>query len=302
MRPSLRYIAVLAIVIAALVSSTGNAGAGWWTPASVEYLRLFEANDGQEIGVCRDGVFFQLSPREPQERPLEPQGRNEPDFQTVSLSAAAYAPEAVPAPGEVPSLWRHVPDRNRVTAVEQVKIPFDRTRDTSGEFGEDMGFRYLGTFTLAWSRPLRPGHVVFLYSPPGSAGSGTAIFNSSGFKVEDCHVFASPDLGAITGPARAETRALVEVSASYSFERSNLTRRFVEDRFFTGMVTTPPLTSAVWEWGDGTSSDGVVDPAGDGGSARGRHRYAEPGTYDVRLRIESPNGSDRTESFSIKVT
>ncbi|MFS0638330.1 choice-of-anchor L domain-containing protein [Mesobacillus foraminis] len=43
--------------------------------------------------------------------------------------------------------------------------------------------------------------------------------------------------------------------------------------------------TAVWDWGDGTTSNGAVTEANGSGSAAGKHLYTKPGVYNVTVTV-----------------
>jgi PKD repeat protein len=57
--------------------------------------------------------------------------------------------------------------------------------------------------------------------------------------------------------------------------------------------------SAVWTWGDGTSSDGVVDQ--DGNAVAGSHTYDTPGVYAITLTVTDGDGHEGTALFQYVV-
>ncbi len=58
-------------------------------------------------------------------------------------------------------------------------------------------------------------------------------------------------------------------------------------------TSTGPVTSWSWDFGDGTALDTNQNPT---------HQYAAPGTYDVKLTVNGPNGSDsRTRAAYVTV-
>jgi PKD repeat protein len=64
----------------------------------------------------------------------------------------------------------------------------------------------------------------------------------------------------------------------------------------TASFTDPYDThTAVWDWGDGTTSDGTIDePAG---TVTGAHTYTAPGLYTVNLTLTDSMGVAATASY-----
>jgi len=71
------------------------------------------------------------------------------------------------------------------------------------------------------------------------------------------------------------------------------------------LTATAPFTdpgvgdthTAVWSWGDGTTSEGAISEAEGSGSVSGSHTYAQPGIYSASLVVADQNGSS-AEAFS----
>jgi len=66
----------------------------------------------------------------------------------------------------------------------------------------------------------------------------------------------------------------------------------------TGATFTDPDTldthTAVWDWGDGSTSDGVVTEENGAGSVTGIHNYEEAGVYVITLTVEDAGGYTAT--------
>ena len=64
---------------------------------------------------------------------------------------------------------------------------------------------------------------------------------------------------------------------------------------------TDPDTSdthtAVWDWGDGSTSDGAVTEENGAGSVTGTHNYEEAGVYMITLTVEDNGGYTATAEF-----
>jgi PKD repeat protein len=73
---------------------------------------------------------------------------------------------------------------------------------------------------------------------------------------------------------------------------------------FTASFTDPGIQdthTAVWNWGDGTSSAGTVAETGGSGTVGGSHVYVGPGIYTVELTVTDNNGGSDTATFQYVV-
>jgi len=64
---------------------------------------------------------------------------------------------------------------------------------------------------------------------------------------------------------------------------------------------TEDTHTAVWNWGDSTTSSGDVDETLGSGSAEGTHTYDTPGVYTVLLTVTDDDGGSDTETFQYVV-
>lgn len=72
----------------------------------------------------------------------------------------------------------------------------------------------------------------------------------------------------------------------------------------TAAFTDPGILdthTAVWDWGDGTTSAGTVTEVGGSGQVGGSHAYAAAGIYMVRLTVIDKDGGVGTSSFQYLV-
>jgi PKD repeat protein len=67
---------------------------------------------------------------------------------------------------------------------------------------------------------------------------------------------------------------------------------------YSGVLDTH---TALWDWGDGTTSAGVVEEAKGSGSVSGSHAYSVPGVYTVGLVVTDENGTSHEAIFQYVV-
>jgi predicted extracellular nuclease len=85
---------------------------------------------------------------------------------------------------------------------------------------------------------------------------------------------AAPVVGVITAPEDpARVNTTVDVSAAFTDP---------------GMLDTH---TAVWDWGDGTTSAGSVSETNGSGTVSGSHQYAAAGLYDITLTVTDMDGA-----------
>ena len=90
------------------------------------------------------------------------------------------------------------------------------------------------------------------------------------------------DIGAPTGPILVGT----EISASASFTD----------------IGAEDLHSAVWNWGDGTTSTGIVTSVSGSGTVVGTHTYMDPGIHTINLLVEDDDtGQGNAAQFQFVV-
>src|SRR5439155_6111240 len=59
--------------------------------------------------------------------------------------------------------------------------------------------------------------------------------------------------------------------------------------------------TAVWNWGDGNSSPGIVSETNGSGSVGGSHTYATNGIYTLTLTVTDGHGGTGTSTFQYVV-
>jgi hypothetical protein len=160
-----------------------------------------------------------------------------------------------------------------------------------------------GTSTVTVYGP--PGSNVLTLTPTQLTGVGQTINLNLGTTVTNITVDGSagndqlvvqgtppgpltarhiaPTVGAITAPsAPVALTTAVSVSAPFSeLDGSGVT--------------------AVWAWGDGTTSAGTVTQTGTSGSVSGSHPYAADGVYTVTLTVTNPNQQSGQSVFQYVV-
>lgn len=94
----------------------------------------------------------------------------------------------------------------------------------------------------------------------------------------------APSLGAITAPFAPQANNIAV----------NISSLFAD-------VGAADTHTAVWNWGDGTSSAGTVVETNGSGSTAGSHAYAEPGVYTVKLTVRDDDGGFAVATFQYVV-
>lgn len=87
-------------------------------------------------------------------------------------------------------------------------------------------------------------------------------------------------------------------------ENSEFILPVVHDTGFTGTFTdagTCDTHTAVWDWGDGTTSVGVVTEDNGLGSVTNSHTYSQPGDYTVTLTVTDDDGGSDSKTMIDKV-
>src|SRR5262249_53003337 len=133
-----------------------------------------------------------------------------------------------------------------------------------------------GIFTTAPGRlmPLPVGQTVL-----SSTATNLTTGDTSGFS----NAVSIPAVGAITAPlAPVAVNTAINVSAS-----------------FTDAIPSTTHT-AVWNWGDSTTSTGTVTETNGSGTVTGSHGYAADGVYTVTLTVtNSLGGSAQSDVQSV---
>ncbi len=117
--------------------------------------------------------------------------------------------------------------------------------------------------------------------------SGKIMDKDDGFTTYQATVVVNnvaPTVGAITAPMDPQpVNTTVNVSAG-----------------FTDPGTLDTHT-AVWNWGDGSTSAGVVSETNGSGSVSGSHSYSTPGVYTVQVTVSDDDGGSGVSVFMFVV-
>jgi hypothetical protein len=94
----------------------------------------------------------------------------------------------------------------------------------------------------------------------------------------------APSVGVITAPVAPNAAGIV-IHASASFTEQG----------------TADTHTAIWNWGDGNTSSGVVSESGGSGSVTGSHAYDSAGVYTVTLTVTDDDGGSGQSVFQYVV-
>ena len=90
----------------------------------------------------------------------------------------------------------------------------------------------------------------------------------------------APVVGVITAPT-SPVKVSTTVSASANFTDK-------------GVLDTH---TAIWDWGDGTTSTGIVTESNGSGSVAGSHNYTTAGLYTIKLTVTDKDGASGQSTF-----
>jgi hypothetical protein len=132
-----------------------------------------------------------------------------------------------------------------------------------------------GSFTFTSPTPLPAGLAIL---------SATATNLTTGDTSPFAHDVSIPSVGQITAPlVPVVVNTAVSTSAS-----------------FTDPFTTTTHT-AVWNWGDNTTSGGNISESGGSGTVTGSHSYTTDGVYTVTLTVTNNGGGSGQSVFQYVV-
>jgi hypothetical protein len=142
--------------------------------------------------------------------------------------------------------------------------------------------------------PDTPGHVKSFIP----CDNGVYTFS---FTVTDNHGAWDSDEVVITVNNVPPAVTAVYISSQ---ENAEFILPVVHNTSFEGTLTdagTCDTHTAVWQWGDGTTSDAVVDESGGSGTASGSHIYSLPGDYTVTLTVTDDDGASGSNTMTVHI-
>jgi len=98
----------------------------------------------------------------------------------------------------------------------------------------------------------------------------------------------------------APTVGDITVTDPIPFEPVQVGKTIMTSALFTDPGILDSHT-AVWDWGDGSTGEGIVDEIEGSGSVTGTHTYTEAGVYTVTLTVEDDDGDVDSEIFQYVV-
>jgi hypothetical protein len=155
--------------------------------------------------------------------------------------------------------------------------------------GYGQGQTYLGSVNVTTdsngNASFPPPSTLFGPLPAGeSVISATATNLTTGDTSQFSRDFSNPVVGAINAPlAPAVVNTAISTSAS-----------------FTDPITSTTHT-AVWSWGDNTTSSGSVTETNGSGTVTGSHTYSVDGVYTVTLTVTNNVGGSGQSVFQYVV-
>src|SRR5262249_27042022 len=160
---------------------------------------------------------------------------------------------------------------------------------TADPSGYGQGRTYLGFINVTTDGP---GNASFpppaISLPPLPAGqsiiSATATNLTTGDASPFCRDISIPSVGPITAPL---VPVLVNTAISTSAS-------------FADPLTTTTHT-ALWNWGDNTTSAGSVTESNGAGTVTGSHTYTADGVYTVTLTVTNNGGGSAQSVFQYVV-
>jgi PKD repeat protein len=137
-----------------------------------------------------------------------------------------------------------------------------------------------GSFSFTLTTPLPAGQAILSATATKLVGTNLTPNDTSQF----CRDISIPSVGSITAPV-APVAVNTAISASAPF---------------TDPLTTATQT-ALWNWGDTTTSAGSVSESGGSGTVTGSHTYAADGVYTVTLTVTNNLGGSAQAVFQYVV-
>jgi hypothetical protein len=133
-----------------------------------------------------------------------------------------------------------------------------------------------GTFTFALATPLPAGQTIV---------SATATNLTTGDTSQFCFDFSVPLVGPITGAPQSPVALNSTINVSASFTDAN-----------------PATThTALWNWGDNTTSGGAITETNGSGTVTGSHTYTTPGVYTITVTVTNTGGGSGQATYQFVV-
>jgi hypothetical protein len=137
-----------------------------------------------------------------------------------------------------------------------------------------------GNFTFTLTTPLPVGQTIVSATATKLVGTGLTPNDTSAFSRD----LSTPSVGPITAPlSPVAVNTAINASAS-----------------FTDAITSTTHT-AVWNWGDGTTSPGTVTETNGSGTVTGSHTYVADGVYSITVTVTNNLGGSGQSVFNYVV-
>ncbi|HVA44979.1 MAG TPA: TIGR03118 family protein [Pirellulales bacterium] len=173
----------------------------------------------------------------------------------------------------------------------------------------------VATFTDGDGNTSATAYTATINWGDGAVTAGTVATAGSGFSVSGGHIYATAKQFTVTvtvddsDGARATGTATATVSGVLSATGTTLAA--TEATTFSGAVATftdsdgnasTGVYSAAIDWGDGTTTAGVISATGGGFQVSGVHKYLDEGTMPVAVVIRDSDGSTATATSTATVS
>ncbi|MCA9974824.1 MAG: tandem-95 repeat protein, partial [Anaerolineales bacterium] len=170
-----------------------------------------------------------------------------------------------------------------VTTAEDTAVTFTVTGNDSDPDGNLDVTTTVSTTNPAHGALVNEGNGSFTYTPDanysGSDSFSYAVCDSEGgcatalVNITIAPVNDAPVVGPISAPADpVAIQVMVNVTAVFTDVENGGTH------------------TAVWDWGDGSTSSGTITYASGAGNVADSHTYSQPGVYTVLLTVTDNNG------------
>jgi PKD repeat protein len=168
-------------------------------------------------------------------------------------------------------------------ADEESQVTFDASASTDPD-GDTLQYRWDfesdGSWDTSWSNDATTNYTWH------DDYAGTVTVEVSDGQLTDTATFTvtinnvAPELGTISA-SLDPTQVNVEVTASADFTD-------------VGILDTH---TATWDWGDTTTTDGIVSETNGSGTSTGTHTYTTPGVYTLTLTLTDDDGGSSEAIF-----